>query len=164
MSLEPAGGGFSADPFDLKNSSLRAGMRDREELARILSDAYADGKLDDAEYQERLDSALQIKLLGEVRTLVIDLGTPKTLMRRRKSPAAARQEARQKKRAGVREAAVAWVSTTAIVNIVYFMTALAGGFYYYWPMWPMLAVTIALIAAIAAKPQDQKSIEKGDED
>lgn len=74
--------GFSADPFQVRNANLRASNLDREELARILSDAFAEGKLTEEEFRERLDSAFQIKLLGEVRPLVIDLGTPKALLTR----------------------------------------------------------------------------------
>ncbi len=78
--------GFATDPFDPAHAGIRAGAQDRDELARILGDAYADGKLDAEEYRERLDAAMEIKFLGEVRTLLIDLGDPTALVRYRPRP------------------------------------------------------------------------------
>lgn len=51
--------GFSANPFVVANASLRAGTSDREEVLRILGDAYADGKLDEVEHEEHADAALR---------------------------------------------------------------------------------------------------------
>ena len=164
MSLEPRGG-FSADPFKLENANYRASTRDRDEVARILSEAYARGQLEDNEYHERLESALQIKVLGEVRTLLIDLGTPKQLMARPPSRAELAKVQHEKK-GEVRKAVSTWVGVTVMLNVIYVLTALSGaGLYYYWPIWPMAGMLIWVVTAVveARKPPDRKAIEHGDD-
>lgn len=159
--------GFSANPFKLENASLRAGMSDRDEVARILSDAYAEGKLDDLEYQERLESALRIKLLGEVRPLVIDLGSPKHLLARREPPAMAIERIRAEKRSELRRAITTWSGLAVLFNVIYLVTALTGaGLHYYWPIWPLVGVGIWVVTALAdaRRPVTAKELERPNED
>lgn len=141
--------GFSANPFDVANANLRAGTADREELARILGVAFAEGKLDDTEYEERLDSALQIKLLGEVRTHLIDLGSPKELLKR---PVTAKEKAtelkrvRRKRNAAVVSSLGTWAAISVLMNVIWLLTTIGTGDpQYYWPIWPMLGVGIPMI-------------------
>lgn len=164
MSLEPRGG-FTADPFNPANVNFRASTQDRDEVARILSDAYANGQLDDEEYRERMESSLEIKLLGEVRSLIIDLGTPKKLLARPPSRAELAR-VQDEKKSEVRQSLATWVGITVMVNTIYILTALSGaGLYYYWPIWPMLGVGIWVVMAFieARKPPDPKAIERGDD-
>lgn len=53
--------------------NLRAGDADRERVAERLRKAHAEGRLDLAEFQERLDRCYQAKTLGELKILVGDL-------------------------------------------------------------------------------------------
>lgn len=54
-------------------SSVRAGDADREATVERLRENHAEGRIDVAEFQERLDSAYEAKTLGELRKLVSDL-------------------------------------------------------------------------------------------
>jgi hypothetical protein len=60
---------------------LRASDTDRDQVAEVLSTAYAEGRLSREEYDERLDVLLQAKtfddLVGLTRDLVV-VGTPST--------------------------------------------------------------------------------------
>ena len=54
-------------------SGLRASDADRERTARRLGEALGDGRLDHAEYDERLDTAFAAKTMGELARLIEDL-------------------------------------------------------------------------------------------
>jgi DUF1707 SHOCT-like domain len=52
---------------------LRASDRDRERVVGILKEHYAQGRLDQAELDERMHAALTAKRLGELQALTRDL-------------------------------------------------------------------------------------------
>lgn len=52
---------------------MRAADRDREEITEILREAYAEGRLDQAELDERTDAALRARTWGELRRLTADI-------------------------------------------------------------------------------------------
>ncbi|PJE95737.1 hypothetical protein CUT44_20925 [Streptomyces carminius] len=52
---------------------MRASDADRERVAEVLREAMAEGRLDMAEFQERLDSAYRARTQGELAPLVRDL-------------------------------------------------------------------------------------------
>lgn len=53
--------------------NLRASDADRERIADRLRKASGEGRIDLAEFQERLESCYQAKTLGQLRELVADL-------------------------------------------------------------------------------------------
>ncbi|MGW4290192.1 DUF1707 SHOCT-like domain-containing protein [Streptomyces sp. NPDC004673] len=55
---------------------LRASDADRERVAEILRDGLAEGRLDMAEFEERLESAYQARTYGELAPLTRDLPAP----------------------------------------------------------------------------------------
>ena len=55
---------------------MRAADRDREEAADVLREAYAEGRLDHAELDERTDAAFRARTWGELRRLTADLPRP----------------------------------------------------------------------------------------
>lgn len=52
---------------------LRCSDAERHSVERILADAYADGRLNREEYDERLDAVWQAKTFGELDPLTRDL-------------------------------------------------------------------------------------------
>ncbi len=52
---------------------MRASDADRDHYATVLQDAYAEGRLDRAEYDERLDAVLRAKTYADLQRLVADL-------------------------------------------------------------------------------------------
>jgi Domain of unknown function (DUF1707) len=52
---------------------IRASDADRDRVAALLREHHAVGRLDDAEFQERLDRAMAAKTLGDLDDLMADL-------------------------------------------------------------------------------------------
>lgn len=64
---------FAHDPRATAYADLRASYVDRELVHQALSEAYADGRLDAAEFEERTDAAQSARTLGELPPLLADL-------------------------------------------------------------------------------------------
>jgi hypothetical protein len=63
-------------PFPLLSSPdprIRASDADREGMADLLRRHHLAGRLDTAEFQERVERSLQARTLGELRALTVDL-------------------------------------------------------------------------------------------
>jgi hypothetical protein len=64
---------FQHDPRDPAVGPLRASDADRNVVHGILTEAFADGRLDREEYDERTAATLQARTLGQFPALVADL-------------------------------------------------------------------------------------------
>ncbi|MDO9456674.1 DUF1707 domain-containing protein [Nocardioides sp.] len=69
---------FPLDPRDRGHAGLRASDEDRERITGVLSTAFADGRLDRDELEERIDKVNAARTLGELPPLVADLVPLKT--------------------------------------------------------------------------------------
>ena len=65
----------SEDPVD-KALRMRASDADREKVASILRDAYAEGRLSAVEHEERLDEAYRAQTYGDLIPVMRDLPVP----------------------------------------------------------------------------------------
>ena len=66
-------GAFAHDPRDPAAAPLRASDADREVIHGVLAEAFATGRLDRAEYDERSSSVIAARTLGDLPPLVADL-------------------------------------------------------------------------------------------
>jgi uncharacterized protein DUF1707 len=160
--------GFSADPRDPQYERLRASDADRGNAAAMLGDAYAEGRLDNDEYNQRLDQAMNAKSLGELVPVLADI-TPVA------APPAAAHSAPQRGRPGfVGQFPRWWLGLAVMFNVIWLMTCLtAGRLIYYWPMWPMLGTAIPMIMGLIGggrvnrqdrvERRDQRAIDRGQE-
>jgi hypothetical protein len=64
---------YFLDRFGRREANLRAADADRERTAERLRSAHAEGRLDIAEFQERLDRCYEAKTFGQLDQLVSDL-------------------------------------------------------------------------------------------
>ena len=64
---------FDHDPRNAAHATMRASDRDRAVIEAVLADAFAEGRLTRAEYDERADAALASRTLGDLVPLVADL-------------------------------------------------------------------------------------------
>jgi hypothetical protein len=64
---------FAHDPRDPAHARLRAADADRDVVRRVLGDAYAEGRLDREEFDERADVVTGSRTLGELPALIEDL-------------------------------------------------------------------------------------------
>lgn len=60
-------------PFRSSSSDVRVSDAERSEIADVLSRHYADGRLDQAEFDERVERAMKAKTRGDFRGLLDDL-------------------------------------------------------------------------------------------
>jgi hypothetical protein len=63
----------AAFPANDPHSTMRASDADRDRVAEALREAYAEGRLDVEEHNERIDLAYKAKTLGELSPLLSDL-------------------------------------------------------------------------------------------
>jgi hypothetical protein len=71
---------FQHDPRDPSAAPLRASDADRNVVHAILTEAFADGRLDRGEYDDRATATLQARTLGQLPPLVADLVPARPLL------------------------------------------------------------------------------------
>jgi hypothetical protein len=109
---------FQHDPRDPAVAALRASDADRDVVQGVLTEAFADGRLDRLEYDERATATLQARTLGELPPLVADLVPdrpllPATVPLRAASPSDIRQRAQEKWAKDRREALIGFLGSLA---------------------------------------------------
>lgn len=126
---------FAHDPRIPANAAMRASDRDRAVIETVLADAFAEGRLDRVEYDERADAALASRTLGDLLPLVSDLPA---------AQAAQSSIADDAERAFVqarRQAVWGFLSATLICWVIWTATSFGGdGFnaQFPWPLFVML--------------------------
>lgn len=164
--------GFSADPRDPQYQQLRASDADRGNAAAMLGDAYAEGRLDNDEYNQRLDQAMSSKSLGELVPVLADLAPARV------QPAVGPPSMPQRHPRGPQGMFGRfprwWLGLAVMFNLIWLMTVLGTGhLIYYWPMWPMLGTAIPMIMGLISgggvnrqdriDRRDQRAIDRGSE-
>lgn len=139
---EPSWERFTADPRRPRNAPVRVGHADRDLLADMLADAYAYGRLDTDEYNDRLDKAMEIKTVGEIMPLVGDLAATGS----RNSP---RDAGRGRKLASSILYLIAFSVVAINVVIWALASASAAQLLYFWPMWVAVGMLVPVIIAYA---------------
>ncbi len=141
--------GFSADPRDPQYQQLRASDADRTKASGMLADAYAEGRLDNDEYNQRLDQVMSSKSLGELVPVLSDI-TP-AVAGQQSAPQEACAPSNDAVGGGARPSWLShfprwWISMAVMLNLIWLMTVLTSGrMIYYWPMWPMVGTAIPMI-------------------
>ncbi|WP_170219311.1 DUF1707 SHOCT-like domain-containing protein [Nocardioides litoris] len=64
---------FAHDPRQRAHAGLRCSVDDRERIHTVLSEAYADGRLERDELDDRMAATARARTLGELPPLVADL-------------------------------------------------------------------------------------------
>lgn len=136
---------FDHDPRSPANRSIRASDRDRAVIETVLADAFAEGRITRAEYDERTEAALASRTLGDLVPLVDDLPVARAP---RSSAGSLREQALRKWESDRREALIGFVGLSALVWTIWAFTT-PGGFP--WPLFPMGAALMNLVRIIANK-------------
>jgi hypothetical protein len=147
--------GFEHDPRDPAYAPVRASDRDRDVILHALGDAYAEGRLNREEYDERSDQVAEARTLGELPLLLADL-VPTTALQARNAfvPAASdlQQRAADKYRKDRQEAWGAFIVPSAICWVIWLATNWGEGFDWIpWPLWVMLGTGINLVRVLAQR-------------
>ena len=123
---------------------VRAGDADREKTATLLGLALAEGYLDMAEYEARVQTAFTAPTRSDLRTLTADLPVERL---RRNDPR--RREARRRAaRRGVHVHLAAYFTMVIVVLTVWLMVGLTAGAWYFWPIWPILGAGIGVLGHV----------------
>lgn len=156
--------GFTADPRT--NPGLRASDADRSRASSLVSAAYADGRLNRDEFDQRISQAASARELGELVPVLGDLMVPATTTAPSVYPPAAAAAAPVTPPAagtfGLRgllgKMPAWWLGMAMMFNAIWLMTVLGSGhLIYYWPMWPMFGTAIpVVIAMMTGKPINQR--------
>lgn len=129
---------FTVDPH--VHPTVRAGDIDRDAAAQILAAAFAEGRLDHDEYDQRLTAVMAAKTVGEFLPLLDDVAVLSHPPHR--SP---------RRNLGLRPSTVrgraiaAWVATAVVFNVLWTASWFGQGTptaVEYWPLWAMLLTAI----------------------
>jgi hypothetical protein len=130
---------FTYDPRDPRYAGLRASDHDRTVVHQVLDEAYADGRLNREEYDERSARVDAIRALGDLRIVLDDLVAPPPSSERSLAHASRRELevlAERAWRTKRREAAFSFLGASLVTTAIWFATCFgADGFdpYFFWP-------------------------------
>ncbi|HYT10864.1 MAG TPA: DUF1707 domain-containing protein [Mycobacteriales bacterium] len=136
--------------------SMRAGNADRERVVRALNDAFAEGRLDVGELDERVSRAYAAKTLDQLGPLTADLPVPRHEVERTRG--AAPQPgwpAREVEPGGEHRAwrrAVTGAVAVFLVNVLIWavVSISTQSWIYFWPVW--LLIPLVLTVARGFRP------------
>ena len=152
---------FAHDPRDRAHAVLRASDFDRDLAARVLASAYADGRLDREEHDQRAETAAAVRTLGELPPLLSDL-VPSTRPSRAPDPIVAASSVELHARAHEawrdrrRSAVFGFLAPSLVCWAVY--VAVSGwtldGFL--WPLIVMAATGVHLLRTLTSATEIQR--------
>lgn len=123
-------------------TDVRAGDRDRENTARVLGLALAQGYLEMPEYEARLQTAFATSTRGELRGLTADLPV-EHLKRRDPRRHAARQRAARR---SVQFHLAGYLAGSLLMLGIWLVVGLSAGAWYFWPVWPIMGWGIGVLS------------------
>jgi hypothetical protein len=137
--------------------SLRAGNADREQVVAQLNKAFAEGRLDVHELDERVAAAYAAKTMGELAPLTADLPSSRTPVPR-VDASPARPAADGEIERGSRRAAVGGALGLFLVNVLIWaaVSVGAGDRIYFWPIWTAIPLVFAVAAALSDTHRDRR--------
>lgn len=114
---------------------MRAGDEDRDRTVSLIREAFAEGRLTNDEFQERMEQAQQARTFGELAALTTDLPAvfPPPSASTSSAVAAPADESNWRKGWG------SWLGVSVIVNVIWAATWIShpSQVPYYWPIWVM---------------------------
>lgn len=154
MSLPDPWSDFALDPRHDAHVPLRAADADRDVVLGVLAEAYAQGRLDREEYDERSALAHGARTLGELPALIQDLVLPgPTADTRPARPTHVghddvHAEALRRWQRARREAFMGWIVPTLITWVVWSVTMFGE---FPWPAIVTAATSVPLIGVMVGK-------------
>lgn len=151
---------------------LRVGTAERDATAKVLNLAFEAGRLTPEELDQRLEACFTAKTRSDLAGLTADLPeadsppseSPRTALEARSNQAPRERpvpaHGPHKREATPRELWIPWAGVSALVVMIWFITAVAGGGSYFWPIWvigPWGAVNLFVTIGLLAKPRDDEN-------
>ncbi len=141
----------------MDEDGIRASDLERDAVAERLRVAYAEGRLNSAEFADRLDAVLCARTRGELGEHTRDLPLPPPrplapgLPARRLDPGLPVTRDRQP---SLREQWYGFASVNMICLLIWAGVALTAGVGYFWPVWVLVPWGIGLTVRTAAHQRD----------
>ncbi|MCD4534951.1 DUF1707 domain-containing protein [Nocardioides sp. cx-169] len=153
MTADELWAGLAHDPRDPQFAGLRASDQDREVVRALLAIAYADGRLDRTEFDERSDAVTAARTLGDLPPILSDLvapapARPAGLAQVGSADLAAR--ARRKYESDRREAVAAFLLASTI-SLVIWSVVMFGGFF--WPTFVIAGTGVNLAQTLMRRQE-----------
>lgn len=153
---------FTHDPRDKQHQSLRASDQDRSMLLQVLSEAYADGRLDRDEFDERSDAARTVRTLGDIEPLLHDLIAPKPTpggslvgVSRTELERLAHRHWQTKRR----EAVFSFLGASTLTTGIWFATCFGDGGFEPYFFWPIFVIVFSLLHVIRTAASRQEIVD-----
>ncbi|MEY2990052.1 MAG: hypothetical protein RLZZ163_968 [Actinomycetota bacterium] len=113
---------------------MRASDADRDATIAALREAFAEGRLSQDEFDERLGRAHSARTYADLSHLTEDL--PGAVAVPSPTPVVEQSSDPAKERRDLRSAWASWLGVGVLVNIIWFATWMGSGpAPYYWPIW-----------------------------
>lgn len=138
----------------------RASDDDRELVAEDLRDAFGEGRLDNDEYERRIQAVWESRTYGDLDRLTADLPQPLQRERRHAEEEQHKAVAERKKRE-LREYLdewQGWAGAAVIMIGIWGISSIASGeLQGFWPMWPLGIWGLILLISGLGGSKDKKS-------
>ena len=161
---DPVWGRFTQDPRNPGAAALRAADRDRDVVLQVLAEAYADGRLDRQEYDERAESTSHTKTLGELPPLIGDLVPQAPRGPSSDLALATPQELDKRAEAAYATSRRNAVSGMVIPTVITFVIWAVLGFGFPWPVFVLLGTGINVLRVLLHKQdliaEEREKLEK----
>jgi heme exporter protein D len=146
---------FTHDPRDAQFHVIRASDQDRASVQQALSEAYAEGRLDRDEFDERSDAARTVRTLGDIQPLLQDLVAARPTSNLVPSSRADLEKVAQRHwQTKRREAAFSFLGASLVTTAIWFATSWGdGGFepYFFWPAFVIAFTLLNLVRTVASR-------------
>ncbi|MFD0655859.1 DUF1707 SHOCT-like domain-containing protein [Thermocatellispora tengchongensis] len=118
---------------------MRASDADRDRVAQVLRENFAEGRLTSEEFDERLERLYQSKTYGELAVLTNDLPATDLRLYRERAETPAKRAQKSRKRAQTLSAMwVPWAMASGINWVIWVLVSMSSdGPVYPWPLWVM---------------------------
>jgi hypothetical protein len=115
---------------------LRASDADRERVAEVLRESFAQGRLSAEEFHERTDAAYAAKTFAELAPLTADLpiASPAAVDPSWRPVVSPHDRLPQDARGQLQRIWGGWVTMTVVLTTIWLLSGANGG---YWPAWPV---------------------------
>lgn len=121
----------------MPSPEMRASDGDRDKVAGVLREHYAQGRLTNEEFDERLERLYSSRTYGELARLTSDL--PDVDLKRMTPAPANSPQRRDARRKGVAAMWASWAMASGINWMIWLIIGVTNGldFPYPWPLWVM---------------------------
>lgn len=159
---------FTRDPRDRQHHVLRASDQDRLLVQQVLAEAYADGRLDREEFDDRSEAARTVRTLGDIDPLLRDLVAVRPPSRDSLAQASRsdlERLAHQHWRSKRREAVFSFLGASSITTAIWAAYALPDpSDHFFWPVFVIVFSLLHLVRTAASRQeitdQEVRRLEK----